>query len=313
MPPGDLRIAQQRDGIAVLHRIQRVVERGVVVGYAAARRHRSNVVTDRELHDIRDTFVVILGLAGLGVDVVGVIAFLVETADCGAFVDCGNSITFVIRIPSYCFVLRIVICHRGIFLHAADGQQRQNLFAHRASCLGKRYGQIGIRLVDVAADLKFFFARLELVLYRGFADQRDFHSDGMPSRVRGIERLLGGKARSFFECKRICAVCKCQVDWNRAAVRRAIIAAANGIRLAHAPDLRPCGLSGDICAAAPFCRTARGYKDSTALATGLTAADDTARYAHVLSLGKSRCGQERQAERQRHEHTQYSFFHIFPP
>ena len=137
----------------------------------------------------------------------------------------------------------------------------------------------------------------------------------MPSRVRGIERLLGGKARSFFEFDFICAVCKCQVDWNRAAVRCAVIAAANGIGLADAPDLRLRVLSGDICAAAPFCRAAGRhidpaalaggatgwYKDSTALATGLTAADDTARYAHVLSLGESRCGQKRQAKHEHHK------------
>ena len=86
----------------------------------------------------------------------------------------------------------------------------------------------------------------------------------MPSRVRGIERLLGGKARSFFEFDFICAVCKRQVDWNRAAVRRAVIAAANGIGLAHAPDLRPRVLSGDIRAAAPFCRASGGYIDPTA-------------------------------------------------
>ena len=126
----------------------------------------------------------------------------------------------------------------------------------------------------------------------------------MPSRVRGIERLLGGKARSFFEFDFICAVCKRQVDWNRAAVRRAVIAAANGIGLTYAPDLRPRVFSGDIRAAAPFCRASGGYIDPTALATGLTAADDTARYAHVLSLGKSRCGQQGQAQCQRHECTQ---------
>ena len=123
----------------------------------------------------------------------------------------------------------------------------------------------------------------------------------MPSRVRGIERLLGGKARSFFEFDFICAVCKRQVDWNRAAVRRAVIAAANGIGLADAPDFRSRVLSGDICAAAPFCRASGGYIDPTALATGLTAADDTARYAHVLSLGKSRCGQKRQAKHEHHK------------
>ena len=71
----------------------------------------------------------------------------------------------------------------------------------------------------------------------------------MPSRVRGIERLLGGKARFFFEFDFICAVCKRQVDWNRAAVRRAVIAAANGIGLADAPNLRPRVFSGDIRAA----------------------------------------------------------------
>ena len=123
----------------------------------------------------------------------------------------------------------------------------------------------------------------------------------MPSRVRGIERLLGGKARSFFEFDFICAVCKRQVDWSRAAVRRAVIASANGIGLADAPNLRPRVLSGDICAAAPFCRASGGYIDPTALATGLTAADDTARYAHVLSLGKSRCGQKRQAKHEHHK------------
>ena len=136
----------------------------------------------------------------------------------------------------------------------------------------------------------------------------------MPSRVRGIERLLGGKARSFFEFDFICAVCKRQVDWNRAAVRRAVIAAANGIGLADAPDFRSRVLSGDICAAAPFCRASGGYIDPTALATGLTAtgltaADDTARYAHVLSLGEDCRGQRRQTERQRHQQAQYSFFH----
>lgn len=36
-------------------------------------------------------------------------------------------------------------------------------------------------------------------------------------------------------------------------------------------------------------------------ATGLTAADDTARYAHVISLGKSRCGQKRQAKHEHHK------------
>ena len=86
----------------------------------------------------------------------------------------------------------------------------------------------------------------------------------MPSRVRGIERLLGGKARSFFEFDFICAVCKRQVDWNRAAVRRAVIAAANGIGLACAPNLCPRVFSGDIRAAAPFCRASGGYIDPTA-------------------------------------------------
>ena len=86
----------------------------------------------------------------------------------------------------------------------------------------------------------------------------------MPSRVRGIERLLGGKARSFFEFDFICAVCKRQVDWNRAAVRRAVIAAANGIGLADAPNLCPLVFSGDIRAAAPFCRASGGYINPTA-------------------------------------------------
>ena len=153
----------------------------------------------------------------------------------------------------------------------------------------------------------------------------------MPSRVCGIERLHRREVRPFLELDLIFAVCERQVDRDPAAVRRAVIAATNGIGLACAPNLRLRVLSGDICAAAPFCRASGGYidptalaggatgwyKDSTALATalatGLTAADDTARYAHVLSLGKSRCGQQRQAQRQRHEHTQYSFFHIFPP
>ena len=88
----------------------------------------------------------------------------------------------------------------------------------------------------------------------------------MPSRVRGIERLCCGKARSFFEFDFICAVCKRQVDWNRAAVRRAVIAAANGIGLADAPNLRPRVLSGDIYAAAPFCRASGGYIDPAAFA-----------------------------------------------
>ena len=43
MPPGDLRIAQQRDGVAVLHCVQRVVERGIVGGYTAARRHAGGI------------------------------------------------------------------------------------------------------------------------------------------------------------------------------------------------------------------------------------------------------------------------------
>lgn len=51
----------------------------------------------------------------------------------------------------------------------------------------------------------------------------------------------------------------------------------------------------------PFCRASGGYIDPTALATGLTAADDTARYAHVLSLGESRCGQKRQAKHEHHK------------
>ena len=85
---------------------------------------------------------------------------------------------------------------------------------------------------------KRFFARLELVLCRGITDQLDFHSDGTRSRISGIEGLLGSKVRSFFEYDAICTVCKRQVDRNRAAVRRAVIAAANGIGLSYEPDLR---------------------------------------------------------------------------
>ena len=169
-------IVQQLDGaaVAVLRRVQRRREGFVCTAIRAVRScHRSGFndrLVDREFHDIRDNFIVVLGRGGLGVEIIGVIAFLVETVDCSVFVDCGNDIILVLRIANYCLVLRIVICHRSIFLHTADGQQRQELFAHRAGRLGKRYGQIGIGLVDVAVDLKFFFARLELVLYRGFAD-----------------------------------------------------------------------------------------------------------------------------------------------
>ena len=311
-----IHIGQQGQGVAILQRRDGVNQRGVVGNPAAARRHRSNVVTDRKFHDVRDTFVVILGRGGLGVDIVGVIAFLVELVDHGVLVDLGDRFAaLILRIPSYCFVLCIVVRHRSVFLHAADGQKRKELFAHRTSRPGKRYGQIGIGLIDVSADLKFFFARLELVLRCGFADQRDLHSDGMPSRVCGIERLHRREVRPFLELDLICAVCERQVDRDPAAVRRAVIAATNGIGLAYAPDLRPRVLSGDVCAAAPFCRASGGYidptalaggatgwyKDSTALATGLTAADDAARYASVLSLGKSRCGQKRQAKHEHHK------------
>ena len=96
--------------------------------------------------------------------------------------------------PANVLVLRIVICHRGVFRSTADRQQRKKLFAHRASRLGKRYGQIWIGLVDGAADRKRFLARLELVLRCGLADQRDLYSDGMITRVRRIEGLLGGKS-----------------------------------------------------------------------------------------------------------------------
>ena len=233
---------QHRHCVAVLRRVQRRREGFVCAAVRAVRScHRSGFngsLVDRELHHIGNIFIVVSGLAGLGVDVVGVIAFLVETADCGVFIDCRNDITLVLRIANYCLVLRIVICHRSIFLHTADGQQRQKLFTHRAGRLGKRYGQIGIGLVDGAADRKRFFARLELVLCCGITDKFQLHSNGMITRVRGIERLLGSKVRSFFEYDAICTVCKRQVDRNRAAVRRAVIAAANGIGLAYAPDLR---------------------------------------------------------------------------
>ncbi|WP_296023531.1 hypothetical protein, partial [uncultured Gemmiger sp.] len=121
-------------------------------------------------------------------------------------------------------------------------------------------------LVDVAIDRKFFFALFELVLCRGITDQLDFHSDGMPSRVCGIKRLCCGKARFFFEFKRLCAVCKRQVDWNLAAVRRAVIAALNGRGFHCAPNLRPRVSFGNIDPAAPFCRASGGYIDPAAFA-----------------------------------------------
>ena len=88
----------------------------------------------------------------------------------------------------------------------------------------------------------------------------------MPSRVCGIERLHRREVRPFLELNLIYAVCKCQVDWNRAAVRRTVIAAANGIGLACAPNLRSCVLSGDVRAAAPFCRASGGHIDPAAFA-----------------------------------------------
>lgn len=156
-----------------------------------------------------------------------------------------------------------IIRHRGVFRSTLDRQQRQELFAHRTSRPGKRYGQIGIGLVDVSADLKFFFARLELVLRCGFADQRDLHSDGMPSRVCGIERLHRREVRPFLELDLICAVCERQVDRDPAAVRRAVVAAANGIGLAYAPDLRPRVFWGGIGTAALRCQHAHGQQPQT--------------------------------------------------
>ena len=144
-------------------------------------------------------------------------------ADCSVFVDCGNGLgAFKFQISG--IHRSIVVRHRSIFLPAADGQQRKKLFAHRASRLGKRYGQIWIGLVDGAADRKRFLARLELVLRCGLADQRDLYSDGMITRVRRIEGLLGGKVRSFREFKRICAVRELRcAERNHAAVRRTVI------------------------------------------------------------------------------------------
>ena len=117
---------QHRHCVAVLRRVQRRREGSVCAAVRAVRScDRSSLngsLVDRELHHIGNIFIVVSGLAGLGVDVVGVIAFLVETADCGVFIDCRNDITLVLRIANYCLVLRIVICHRSIFLHTADEQ-----------------------------------------------------------------------------------------------------------------------------------------------------------------------------------------------
>ena len=136
--------------------------------------------------------------------------------------------------------LCIVVRHRSTLRRTLDRQQRQQLFAHRAGRLGKRYGQIGISLVDGAPDRKRFFARLELVPRRCITDQFQLHSDGTITCVRGIKRPLGGKVCSFRERIRIFAICETQrAERNRAAVRRAVIAAANGIGPADAPDLRP--------------------------------------------------------------------------
>ena len=205
-------VCQQLDGVAVLRRIQRRREGFVCAAVHSVRFcYRSGLndsLVDCEFHGCRPILLVVLCLGGLGVDII-----CAGVADCGVFIDLGHGFAaLVLRRSSYWFVLRIVICHRSTLRRTLDRQQRQNLFARRASRLGKRYGQIGIGLVDVAADRKRFFARLELVLCRRITDQLDFHSDGMPSRVRGIKRLLGGKARSFCEFKRICAVCKPQVD-----------------------------------------------------------------------------------------------------
>ena len=232
-------VRQQLDGVAVLRRVQRRREGFVCTAIRAVRFcHGSRLndrLVDREFHGIRPFLIVVLSLAGLGINVI-----CAGLADCSVFVDCRNDITaLILRIPSECLVLRIVICHRGVFRSTADRQQRKKLFAHRASRLGKRYGQIWIGLVDGAADRKRFLARLELVLRCGLADQRDLYSDGMITRVRRIEGLLGGKVRSFREFKRICAVRELRcAERNHAAVRRTVIAAANGIGLSYEPDLR---------------------------------------------------------------------------
>ena len=61
----------------------------------------------------------------------------------------------------------------------------------------------------------------------------------MITRVRGIKRFRCVKVRSFRKRIRIFAICETQrAERNHAAVRRAVIAAANGIGLAYAPDLR---------------------------------------------------------------------------
>ena len=162
-------IRQQLQGRTIVGNGRRpCVGKGAVGCFRTIRtRHRSNridLLTDRKLHGCRPVLFVVLGLVSLGVDVIRS-----GFADRSVLVDLWNGITvFKLQISS--FDRGIEVCYRGIFLYAADRQQRQNLFAHRASCLGKSYGQIGIGLVDVAADRKRFFARLELVLYRGFAD-----------------------------------------------------------------------------------------------------------------------------------------------
>ena len=100
------RRCQQLHGVAVLRRVQRRREGFVCTAIRAVRScDRSSLndsLVDREFHDIRDIFIVVPGLAGLGVDVVGVIAFLIETADCGVFVNLRNdTIVLVLRISSY--------------------------------------------------------------------------------------------------------------------------------------------------------------------------------------------------------------------
>ena len=185
-------------------------------------RHTSRRLNDRKLHRLRLACPVVIGFGRTGKDIIGA-----RIRNCGVFINfyvktSKRTVINGIRIR------RIIVRHRCTLRRTVGRYKRQERFAHRAGRLGERYGPIGSGLVDDATNRKRFFACPELVLLRSFAGQRDFHSDGMIiTHVRGIKRHLGGKVRSFCECKRIFAVCKRQVDWNRAAVRRAVIAALN--------------------------------------------------------------------------------------
>ena len=118
----------------------------------------------------------------------------------------------MLRIANQHFVRCIVICHRSVFLDTAERQQRQELFTHRTSRLGKRKGQILRRRIDRAINRETLLSLPELVLLRSFVNQRDFHSDFMVTRVRRIERLCCVEVRPFLELDLICAVCERQAE-----------------------------------------------------------------------------------------------------